>query len=314
MLVPVQGSPGMYALVALPGAGAGSSGGAGAALSPSQVELKEAAVVDIASMLLERSRAIKAKNKIEEESKEGQNMITSTDGSKEIGPRNKDNQLQGRGERVKPDGQIEYGIFANGAISNGWIVWPNEIIDHGDFENNTLTGKGERTFPNGATLIGEFKQDGTCEYGKKKWGNWVEEGRFNREGQLHSFIGYTGRRTKFSDSIGIDAMGNQLGRFKECEELGPYENGKLEGIVEHYTHRIYYHNTGEESMNFSGKFKQGNLIEGRRATYDMFKKTIYLFVGTFNEDGSPNTGRQYFPLDGKNFKNGIPESTCCVIQ
>jgi len=79
--------------------------------------------------------------------------------------------------KIDKDGSIVYGRITNGGLNGkGFIVYSNDDIHEGNFENNILTS-GKITLKNGQIIEGEFK-NGDLIRGKMMYPNGTFEGEF----------------------------------------------------------------------------------------------------------------------------------------
>lgn len=64
--------------------------------------------------------------------------------------------MYGPGRRVRVNGGIEEGIFQNGQLQHGKILYP-QIVEQGTFHNGQLHGPGQRTHSDGTIEQGNFQ-------------------------------------------------------------------------------------------------------------------------------------------------------------
>jgi len=69
------------------------------------------------------------------------------------------NIKHGHGILQFPDGVLIQGIFVEGTISDGEIIFPNDSRYVGSIENNLMHGYGTMTYSNGYQIVSHFYKD-----------------------------------------------------------------------------------------------------------------------------------------------------------
>jgi hypothetical protein len=180
----------------------------------------------------------------------------------------KNDQLNGQGRKISPEGEVYEGEFENGKASGFGIFKSNEgVIYRGEWKDDLQHGNGEEIFPDGNVYIGEFYFGDKHGKGKLEMpDNSTYEGEFNYN-NLHG------------SGVFIYSNGNKY--------IGEWKNNKMEGYGEFFwpdgqKYKGYYKNdkkwghgefTNKENKTYVGEFFKGKM-NGQFIIYENGKKKI----------------------------------------
>lgn len=182
------------------------------------------------------------------------------------------------GRIMFPEGRIYEGDILDCSFNGqGKLVFPDGTIYEGAFKNGDREGRGNMVWPDGSKYWGEFRQDQLDGEGEFFWSNGLyyrgtfRNNKLNGKGEL-----IKGKRNKYKGEF-CDNRFNGKGKFiweDDTVYVGSYQNGKKQGRGKYVIQKglvfkgKFYdkkpHGSGElstESTTYKGLWRNGELIE-----------------------------------------------------